>query len=100
LHLFSVLNLDLFRRVAGVVLVIRVASVKRPVRLQNSLHWLLQSERSPGARSLRKQRKAALESLSFGACSLHLYPRVTQLTVMHMQLWISQNNPLFGTLYG
>ena len=86
----SNLNLDLFHRVVEVVLVTRAVSVKQPVRLQNSLHWLLQSEHLPGARNLRKQRKAASGSLSFGVCCPRLCQRVTQLMVMHMQLWISK----------
>ena len=89
----NLLNLELFHRVVGVVLAIRVASVKRPARLQSSLHWLLPSERLHGARNLRKRRKAASESLSFGVCCLRLCRRARQLTVMHTQLWICQNKP-------
>lgn len=67
-----------FHRVAVVVLVIRVVSIKLLIRLQNKLHWLLPREHLPGARNLRKQRKAASESLSFGMCCLHLCQRMMQ----------------------
>lgn len=58
-------------RVGGLALVTRLVSVNLPIKLQNSLPWLLPSVLLFDATNLMKQGKAASASLLFGVCCLH-----------------------------
>lgn len=65
-------------RVGALALVTRPVSVNLPIKLRNSLPWLLPSVLLFDATNLTKQGKAASVSLLFGVCCLHPCQAVTR----------------------